>query len=360
VHDPLLEGDSVIDPETPLRVVVLGGSGFLGLATVNALIDAGNTPRCGRRARSNVLGLRALKVPLVHADLDDPASLRPALAGAEVVVHVAGHYPRLSLDPCATIALATRQMHTLLDAVAEAGARRLVYLSSTATVAPRHDGAPSTEVDRYAAAPGFGTYHDVKWHLEALAEQERRFEVVTVCPGACIGAHDYKLGTAAFLAATARGLQPPHPAGLVNVVDVRDVGLAAARAVTLETPPKRVLLSGGTYELHALLESLAPRYGAPAPVAPLDAAAAIALADEAEHQAVATKSRPTLSRELVDLVVHAVPVDASRSRDVLGLTYRPLSQTLDSFDEWARKIGLLPNTLAPVVSTFPPTTQRIS
>lgn len=350
----------MIDAENPLRVVVLGGSGFLGLATVNALIDAGNRPLCGRRARSNVLGLRALKVPLVHADLDDPGSLRPALAGAEVVVHVAGHYPRLSLDPCATIALATRQMHTLLDAVAEAGARRLVYLSSTATVAPRRDGAPSTEVDRHATAPGFGTYHDVKWHLEALAEAERRFEVITLCPGACIGAHDYKLGTAAFLAATARGLQPAHPAGLVNVVDVRDVGVATARAVTTDAPPKRVLLSGGTWDLHGLLEQLAPRYGAPPPVPALDGPAAIALADEAEKQAHATRTRPALSRELVDLVVHGVPVDASCSRDALGLTYRPLSQTIDSFDEWARKIGLLTTAAVAAVPPSTPTTQRTS
>jgi dihydroflavonol-4-reductase len=324
-----------------MKIVVFGGNGFLGLSIVQALIDAGHTPVCARRKRSNVLGLRALKVPMVHADLDNPASLGPALAGAEVVVHVAGHYPRLSIDRDGTIALATRQMRDVLDAVAASGARRLVYVSSTASVAKRADGSPSNEDDRYPAPPGFGTYHDVKWHLEALAEAESRFELLTLCPGACIGPHDYRLGTAAFLAATARGLQPQHPAGLVNIVDVRDVGLAVARAVTHQAPPRRVLLSGTTYDLHTLLEQLAPRYDAPPPVPALAAAEAIALADAEEHRALATKTRASLSRELVDLVIHAVPIDTTRSRTQLGVTYRPLAETLDAFDLWARKIGLL-------------------
>lgn len=322
------------------HLVVLGGNGFLGLSIVRALLDAGHRPTCGRRKRSNVLGLRNMKVPLVHADLDEPESLVAALAGAETVIHVAGHYPKLSLDRDATLALATRQMQTLLDAVATAGARRLIYLSSTATVAPRAQG-PSNEDDRFVAAPGFGTYHDVKWHLEAQAEAERRFEVITLCPGACLGPHDYRLGTSAFLAATARGLQPQHPAGLVNIVDVRDVGLAVARLIGLESAPRRLLLAAGTWDLHELLVTLAPRYGAPPPLPALAPADAIALADHEEHKARDTKTRAALSRELVDLVIHAVNVDVERARTSLGLQFRPLSETIDAFDHWAKAIGLL-------------------
>ena len=41
-------------------MLVLGAGGFLGLNTVRACLDAGITPRCGRRPRGNVLGLRGL------------------------------------------------------------------------------------------------------------------------------------------------------------------------------------------------------------------------------------------------------------------------------------------------------------
>jgi dihydroflavonol-4-reductase len=329
-----------------VSVLVLGGNGFLGLSIVPALLEHGIVPACGRRKRSNVLGLRALRVPLVLADLDQPETLAQALRGCETVVHVAGHYPRLSVDAPGSLALATRQTRALLDAAAAAGVRRLVYVSSTATVAPRVDG-PSTELDRYPRPPGHGTYHDLKWHLEALVEAEERLETVTVCPGACLGPHDYRLGTSAFLAATARGLQPEHPDGVVNVVDVRDVGQAVARLVRLASPPRRLLVAAEVHSLHGLLQLVAPRYGAPPPRPPLSADAALALADAEEHAAAVSGQRPALSRELVDLVVHGVPVDARRSRSVLGLTYRPLAQTLDAFDDWARRIGLL--TPPPVV-----------
>ena len=299
-----------------------------------------------------MLGLRQLKVPLVLADLDAPETIREAVRGADAVVHLAGHYPKLSLDAQSTLATATTQMRTLLDACADGGVKRLVYISSTATVAPRSDGplrahAPSTEGDRFARAPGFGTYHDVKWHLEALVDAESRFETVTVCPGACIGPHDYRLGTAAFLAATARQMQPPHPEGWVNVVDVRDVGVAIAKLVQHASPPRRVILSGEPWKLHSLLELLAPRYGAPPPVPPLSATDAVALADSEEHRAARDGGRPSISRELVDLVVHGVPVSAHLSRSTISLRYRPLSETLDAFDAWARRIGLLPSPAVP-------------
>jgi nucleoside-diphosphate-sugar epimerase len=257
------------------------------------------------------------------------------------VVHLAGHYPRLSLDRAGTLALASRQMQTLLDAMAKAGARRLVYISSTATVAPAAAGTPSTEKDRYPAPPGFGTYHDLKWALEAQVEAEARFETVTLCPGACVGAHDYRLGTAAFLAATARQQTPPHPDGLVNVIDVRDVGLAVAKAVLAQHVPTRVILSGSTHSLHALLERVARRYDAPTPSPALLPHEAVALADAEEHRAATERTRAGLSRELVDLVIHGVPVDPRLSQVALGMHYRPLTETLDAFDEWARRIGII-------------------
>jgi dihydroflavonol-4-reductase len=333
-----------------MKVKVLGGGGFLGLSVVPALQARGVTPVCGRRVRSNVLGLRALKVPLVLCDLDAPETVQAALCDTDVLVHLAGHYPRLSVDPVGALETATRQMRTVLDAAAAGGVRRLVYVSSTATVAPREPVAAggsfaeaprSDESDRFAAAPRWGTYHAVKWHLEAQVEEEARFETVTACPGACLGPHDYKLGTAAFLAATARRLQPAHPDGWVNAVDVRDVGDAVAQLATLAHVPRRVLVAGEPLRLHRLLESIAPRYGAPPPRPALSAAEAVALADAEEHRAAREGGRASLSRELVDLVVHGVPVDAGLSMRALGLNYRPLSETLDAFDAWAHRIGLL-------------------
>lgn len=322
------------------RVLVLGAGGFLGLNTVRACLDAGLTPRCGRRPRGNVLGLRGLGVPLAVTDFTDPATLREAMRDVDVVIHAAAHYPRFSHDLEGTLRKGLEELEVVLDAAATAGVRRFVYLSSTATVAPRPEGE-SNEDDLYRTRPAHGTYHALKWTLEQRAAAETRFELVTANPSACIGPFDWKVGTSSLLVATARGMQPPHPKGRISTVDARDVGAGLFYLATTEAPPRRLILSGDDFDAHALLVKLAQRYGAPPPPAPLEADEARALADAQEAEALEKKGRALLPRELVDLIVHAPRLDTSRSLS-RGLTYRPLSDTLDAWDSWALRMGMLP------------------
>lgn len=323
------------------QILVLGAAGFLGLNAVAALRAAGVTPRCTRRRRTNVMLLRKLAVPMVEADLDDPASLRAAMHGCDVVIHAAGHYPRVSLFRDEALATGRRQIDAALDAAAAAGVRRFVYVSSIATVAPR-GGAPSTERDRYAIPPGIGVYHDLKWYMERRVLDEDRLEVAVACPGACIGPLDLKLGTARILAALGWGQDPPHPDGWVNLVDARDVGRALARLALHPTPPRRVLLAAHDRRLHPLMVALARRYGAPRPSAPLSAAVAARIADAEERRSLASSQRPRLVREIVDLVVHGMRIDATLAQQVLGLRWRTLEDTLDTWDAWALRLGFLP------------------
>jgi dihydroflavonol-4-reductase len=321
--------------------LVLGAAGFLGLNLVDALIANGQTPRCGRRARTNVLALRQRKAPLMQADFDAPETLEDAMRDVDTVFHLAGHYPRLSVEGPKERAIGLTRLERVLDAAAKAKVRRLIYVSSTATVAPRTDGAPSTEREVFDAAPDWGTYHDLKWHLEARARAERRFEVVVACPGACLGPWDLRVGTSAMLVGLGRGLAVPHPDGWVSWVDVRDVAVGLVALATLAEPPPRVLLSAASVRLQHLLELAAARYGVTVS-APLSNEAARRLADEEEHRAASGGPRPALARELVDLIVHGPRIDAGLSRTALGLTYRPLDQTLHDFDEWARRVRFLP------------------
>ena len=327
-----------------MRTTVLGAAGFLGINLVDALLAAGVTPRCGHRRRTNIIPLRRRKVPLVIADLEAPETLAEALADTDVVYHVAGHYPRTAHDPEATVARAVRELRAVLDAAAHAGVKRLIYVSSTATVARRADGRPSSEADVFPAPPGFGGYHDAKWHMEALAAAEDRFEVVTACPGACLGPWDLRVGTSALLVAMARGLNPPHPDGPVSPVDVRDVGRALVRLGAMPDPPRRVLLAQGTTSLQSLLERLAQRYGTAPPSAPLADAEALAFAEAEEDRVLGTADRAALAREIVDLVIHGAPLDTRLGSALVAPEgWTPLEATLDAFDAFARRMKLIPD-----------------
>ncbi|GMV42137.1 MAG: dihydroflavonol 4-reductase [Myxococcales bacterium] len=328
--------------DAKLRTLILGAGGFLGINLVDALLSEGVVPACGRRRRSNVLALRSRKVPLVLADLDAPETLDEAMRDVDVVFHLAGHYPRYSTSPAAAMELGLRQTRAVLDAAARAGVRRLIYASTTATVAPAPSG-PSDESHVFPAVPRLGTYHDLKWAMEDLCLREDRLDVRVACPSGCLGPYDLRVGTTALLVALACGKNPPHPDGITNLVDVRDVATGLVRMARQDDAPRRVILSALSAPLHGLLCELAARYRVPQPSPPLRAEVAQQLALDEERRAERDGGRPALSREIADLVVYGVPLDTRLAEQALGMRWTPLSQTLDALDGWARRMGFIPD-----------------
>ena len=319
---------------------VIGGGGFLGLNLIDALAESGVKPLCVRRARGNVLGLLTRRVPMVVGDLSDAESLADALEGTKVLYHLAGHYPRTSLHREAALHRARTETQVVLDAATRAGVQRLIYVSSTATVAPA-EGRPSSEVDRFPGPPGLGAYHDVKWVMEDLVDKDHRLDTITVCPSACLGPHDLRVGTSGLLVALARGMDPAYPRGLVSIVDVRDVAEALVRLGTSRSPPSRLILSAKTHDLETLMIELAHHFRVRAPRQALSRESAIHFANEEEKRVERNGGRAALPREIVDLIIHGVPLDGSLAETTLGLSYRPLTETLQAFGAWATKVGLI-------------------
>ncbi len=338
--------------------LVLGAAGFLGLNLVDHLLASGDSPRCGHRHRTNTIPLKRRGVERVIADCGDRAPLNIAMRDVDVVYHLAGHYPRDARTPAITVARALHELDNVLDAAAASGVRRLVYVSSTATVARRPDGAPSSEADVFPVLPNIGAYHDVKWHMERRVLAEDRFEVSVACPSACLGPWDLRVGTSALIVATARGLAPQHPDGLVNLVDARDVARVLNLLGTHPTPPRRLLISAHSVGLHDFLTDLSHRLGVPAPPRPLTPEAAMAFADDEERRVADTPERARLAREIVDLILHAVPLDTSLVTSLLtSLTtlsvgpttpFTPLWTTVFELLAFASRMRMVPSNLPPL------------
>ncbi len=76
------------------RILVTGGAGFVGSHTVDALVRAGHRVRVfdNLAAQVHPNGLPAYlrpEVEMVHGDMRDPAAVRRALRGMEVIYHLA-------------------------------------------------------------------------------------------------------------------------------------------------------------------------------------------------------------------------------------------------------------------------------
>jgi nucleoside-diphosphate-sugar epimerase len=77
-------------------IFIAGATGVLGRATVPRLVAAGHTVRGAARSEDKAAQLRAQGAEPVTVDLFDPESVRRAVDGCEVAIHMATSIPPLS------------------------------------------------------------------------------------------------------------------------------------------------------------------------------------------------------------------------------------------------------------------------
>jgi UDP-glucose 4-epimerase len=145
-----------------MNVLVTGGAGFIGSNLVRALATTGDTVRVldnFSTGRSENLDGVAGDVEVIDGDVRDPIQVRKAVAGVEIVHHLAAlpSVARSVADPRASHDInVTGTLNVLLESV-QAGVRRLVYASSSSVygdtrVLPKHEELPVSPRSPYAAA----------------------------------------------------------------------------------------------------------------------------------------------------------------------------------------------------------------
>lgn len=110
------------------RVLVTGGTGFIGSHLVERLAREGTPTRVLCRPTSRRGGLSTLgNIEWALGDVRDPDALRRAMEGIEVVYHLASARGGDWADYYRTTVAGTQNV---LEAAVEAGVRRMVYVSS--------------------------------------------------------------------------------------------------------------------------------------------------------------------------------------------------------------------------------------
>ena len=137
-----------------MRALVTGAGGFLGTALVRALAARGDRVRALVRRPAAALDLAG--VELVTGDATDPATLRSAVRGQELVFHLAG--VRRATDPAEFLRVNAGSTRALLEAcLAEApGLTRFVLAGSMAAAGPsrtqRRESAPLEPIEPYGVS----------------------------------------------------------------------------------------------------------------------------------------------------------------------------------------------------------------
>ena len=326
---------------TSAPLLVTGVTGFVGSRVVETLLARGHHVRGTVRSleAGNIDVLRRLpgateRLELVEADLTHPASFLAPVKGAVAVIHCASPYVLDVADPQRDLVdPAVNGTRAILEASTESGSvRRVVVTSSMAAITDEPDGRVLTEADwNVRSSLDRNPYYFSKTLAERAAwafveERQRAFDLVVINPFAVIGPSlvaGLNISNQILAGMVTRAF-PGVLSMAWGFVDVRDVAEAHARAVETPEAHGRYICTGEVVTMRALVELLrANGYPDRLPGLPLDSRLGswlIGLASYTQPKGTGQYFRTHLGR---------VPrYDTTKIRSELGLTFRPVAETI--------------------------------
>ncbi|WP_219468899.1 NAD-dependent epimerase/dehydratase family protein [Nonomuraea rhizosphaerae] len=318
-----------------MRVLVTGASGFVGSHAVTALAAAGHESRLLVRNLDKARRVLGDGHELRQGDIRDAGTVRRALDGCDAVLHAAadmgitGHGADLGGTNVAGL-------RNVLGQAAELELDPIVHVSTIGVFVP--PPGPVITADGPLARPR-NAYGRSKVEGERYARQLGG--VTIVYPGGIAGPGQPTLDALNEGLRAGLRLGWPLVPGGVCVLDVRDLAAGLARCFTPGRGGRRYLL-GGQFTEWAELAGICARvtgrhvrtYRMPGGMLRGMAAALDAV------KRVAPIDYP-LTRDAADIMLTMVPTDDAPALKELGLTLRPVEDTVSDTLRWLAAEGHL-------------------
>ena len=330
-----------------MTVLVTGATGFTGGHLAATLAARGDAVRAlvrpKSRARFDRSPLSAAGVTAVEGDLTNPASLRRAMPGVEVVYHIAATYREAGQPNAAYRAVNVQGTQHVLEASRDAGVRRVVHCSTGGVHGhianpPANEDAPFNPGD---------VYQQTKLEAEQLARAFSTSSGLDVVVARPIGI--YGPGDTRFLRmfrGLARGRFPLIGSGQVfyHLTFIDDLVEGFRLCGTVPAAPGRTyVLAGPRYTtLEALLGLVARELQVEPPKTHLPVWPFWTAGLLCELACVPLRIEPPIYRRRVDFYTKSRAFDTTRARTELGFVPKiDLEEGIHRTAAWYRSEGLL-------------------
>src|SRR5437870_13208263 len=327
-----------------MTTLLTGATGFVGAAVLRRLIKTGYNVRALVRPNSDRRNLSGIDCEIVTGDLAEPESLQRAAQGCEAVFHVAADYRLWVVDRAKMNRVNVQGTVDLIRAAAAAGASRIVYTSSVATLRLRDDGLPADEKSDAELPDMIGVYKQSKFLAEREVKRlvaDEGFPVVIVKPTAPFGPGDVKpTPTGRMIIEAASGRMPAYVNTGLNVVHVDDVAAGHLLAYDWGVVGESYILGGENRTLQWILETVAELTGRPPPRIRLPHWFVTPIAYVAEGVArVLGGGEPMITLDGVRMARKLMYFSSAKAQRELGYAARPAVAALRDEIDWFYKNG---------------------
>jgi dihydroflavonol-4-reductase len=312
------------------RVLVTGGSGFIGQHLVSELVARGRPVR--------VLDVRPptrtpAAVEYLEGSVLDTDLVSRAVADVDEVYHLAGLPGMWKLDRAEFHDVNFIGTRNVLTAARRGGARRFLHCSTESILFHTSRPCDVSEEALLSVDEMPGPYTRSKMLADELALQEAAsgMPVIVACPTMPIGPHDHNATppTAMLQYFLGRGSLQIYLDFIVNFVDVRDVATGLILAMEKGRVGHRYLLGGESLPLRQILGLMANISGRrklfvplPGPLAELAASVIELTAD------YVTRRPPSATVEGVRIARRAIALSSEKAQRELGYVPRPVGPLL--------------------------------
>ena len=327
------------------RVLVTGGTGFVGSAVVRALLNSGYNVRVLARATSPRHHLDGLDVEIVEGDLRNRAKVARALEDCRYLVHTAADYRLWVPNPEEMASVNVDGTRIIMEEALHFGTERIVHTSTVATIALDQGGRPADESRLADPKTAIGCYKRSKIEAERLVlamVRDRALPAVIVNPSTPMGPRDIKpTPTGQMVVAAARGRIPAFVDTGLNLAHVDDIALGHVAALRQGRIGERYILGGENVPLKALLAEISTQMGRYAAHVRLPRGMLTPFAVVSEVMARRTGQAPLLTRESLRMAAYRMYFTHARAATELDYRPRPWKRGVSDAIGWFRQAGYL-------------------
>ena len=329
-----------------MKVLVTGGTGFVGSHTAKRLLTDGHEVRMLVRTPDKVgplmekMGVGRALLDIAKGDITDAGSVTAAVSGCEGVVHAAAV---VAIDPTRAAAMEATNLAgatNVIDAAIAEGCDPIVHVSSVAALFPFRTDPVTAE---HPVTGNDEAYGRTKAACERMARrrQEEGKPVITLYPSGVIGPDDWT--GSINLPSVVLWLEKGFPTAKNisgSYVDVRDLAEVISVSMKPVGGPHR-FLAMGTYltaaEHHAALEEAigakVKRLPTPQPVMWLWGR----LGDFTRRFG----KDIVMTSDGYDYLFHSKPGDDRETTATTGVEFRPIVETFRDTIRWMHEAGHL-------------------
>ena len=322
------------------KILITGGTGFLGTHIVRQLLDAGEKN----------LRVMASSVPEWMTDAGvEPAigsvtrldDVKAAVKNVSAIFHLAGKVSRDNQDAAAMNKVHVEGTRILCEAAKEAGVQTMMLASSSGTIAVSEDEQIFDEtfpqpVDVFSRWAYYASkYYQERAAIESFDGDGRKLVILN--PSLLLGPDDERLSsTKPVLDFLARKI-PYSPSGGLNFVDARDAASAFISAVEKGKHQEKYLLGSANMTFPQFFGRLERLSGVSAPM--FKVPKKLAMAGSSMIESVFKnwgKASPVASKE-VEQAEYFWYFDSSKAEEQIGFAPRDPQETLQDTITYLRR-----------------------